>query len=172
MAIEKVLGPLDLPEDDIEEVEIEIINPDAVTIEDEDGSMTIDFSGDLTGEILEPDHSDNLAELIDDDILREMASELVGDFMNDRTSREDWARAYVKGLDLLGMKVEDRTIPWQGASGVFHPVLTEAVVRFQAQAMGELCPASGPARTKIMGRETPEIQDQAVRVETELNPAV
>jgi hypothetical protein len=75
----------------------------------------------------------------------------------------------VKGLDLLGMKVEDRTIPWQGASGVFHPVLTEAVVRFQAQAMGELCPASGPARTKIMGRETPEIQDQAVRVETELN---
>jgi phage host-nuclease inhibitor protein Gam len=169
MAIEKVLGPLDLPEDDIEDVEIEIINPDAVSIEDEDGSITIDFSGEMVGEILGPDHSDNLAEFIDDDILKEMASELVGDFMNDRTSREDWARAYVKGLDLLGMKVEDRTIPWQGASGVFHPVLTEAVVRFQAQAMGELCPASGPARTKIMGRETPEIQDQAVRVETELN---
>jgi hypothetical protein len=171
MAIEKVLGPLDLPEDDIEteEVEIEIINPDAVAIEDEDGSITFDFSGELTGEILGPDHSDNLADFIDDDILKEMASELVGDFMNDRTSREDWARAYVKGLDLLGMKVEDRTIPWQGASGVFHPVLTEAVVRFQAQAMGELCPASGPARTKIMGKETPEIQDQAVRVETELN---
>jgi hypothetical protein len=90
MAIEKVLGPLDLPEDDIEDVEIEIINPDAVSIEDEDGSITIDFSGEMVGEILGPDHSDNLAEFIDDDILKEMASELVGDFMNDRTSREDW----------------------------------------------------------------------------------
>jgi phage host-nuclease inhibitor protein Gam len=175
MAIEKVLGPLDLPDDDredeieVDEIEIDIVNPDAVAIEDEDGGMIIDFSGRIAEEVMGAEHDSNLAEFIDDDELKSMASELVSDFMNDRTSREDWARAYVKGLDLLGMKVEDRTIPWQGASGVFHPVLTESVVRFQAQAMGELCPASGPARTKIMGRETPELQDQAVRVETELN---
>jgi phage host-nuclease inhibitor protein Gam len=175
MAIEKVLGPLDLPDDDreeeieVDEIEIDIVNPDAVAIEDEDGGMIIDFSGKLAEEIMGAGHDSNLAEFLDDSDLKAMAAELVGDFMNDRTSREDWARAYVKGLDLLGMKVEDRTIPWQGASGVFHPVLTEAVVRFQAQAMGELCPASGPAKTKIMGRETPELQDQAVRIETELN---
>ena len=175
MAIEKVLGPLDLPDDDqmqdieADQLEIEIVNPDVVSIEDEDGSITFDFSGKAAEEILGPEHDSNLADFIDDDELKSMASELVGDFLNDRSSREDWARAYVKGLDLLGMKVEDRTIPWQGASGVFHPVLIEAVVRFQAQAMGELCPASGPARTKIMGRETQELQEQASRIETELN---
>ena len=174
MAIEKVMGPLDLPEDDdeieVEELEIDIINPDAVAIqEDDDGGVIIDFSGEISDEILGPDHNANLAEFIDDGILGEMASELVGDFNNDRSSREDWARAYVKGLDLLGMKVEERSIPWEGAAGVFHPVLTESVVRFQAQAMGELCPAGGPARTKIMGKETSDLQDQAVRVETELN---
>jgi len=174
MAIEKVMGPLDLPEDDddieVEDIEIDIINPDAVAIqEDDDGGVIIDFSGEITEELIGPDHDANLAEFIDDNILDEMAAELVDDFNNDRTSREDWARAYVKGLDLLGMKVEERSIPWEGAAGVFHPVLTESVVRFQAQAMGELCPAGGPARTKIMGKETAELQDQALRVETELN---
>lgn len=178
MAIEKIMGPLELPEgeteEDIEaeELDISIVNPDAVAIEDEDGGIIFDFSGEFSGddsEMAVADHNENLAEYIDDSILGEMASELVQDFMSDRASREDWARAYVKGLDLLGMKVEERTIPWQGAAGVFHPVLTESVVRFQAQAMAELCPPSGPARTKILGKETPEIQDQAVRVEDELN---
>ena len=102
-------------------------------------------------------------------IFEAMASELVSDFNADRESRSDWARAYVKGLDLLGMKIEERQQPWAGASGVFHPVLTESVVRFQAQAMGELFPASGPVRAKIMGKMTPEKFDQAGRVETELN---
>lgn len=175
MAIEKVLGPLEIPDDEIdqevdaEDIEIEIINPDAVAIEQEDGSVIFDFSGDISDEIMGPEHGDNLAEFIDDAILDEMASELVADFNSDRSSREDWARAYVKGLDLLGMKVEDRSMPWQGASGVFHPVLTEAAVRFQAQAMSELCPPSGPARTKIMGKDTPEIRSQALRVENEIN---
>jgi hypothetical protein len=114
-------------------------------------------------------HDENLAEVIEDGVLESMASELVGDFESDRESRRDWARAYVKGLDLLGMKIEDRSQPWQGASGVFHPVLTEAVVRFQAQAMGELFPASGPCRTKIMGKMTPEKLDQADRIQTEMN---
>jgi hypothetical protein len=100
-----------------------------------------------------------------------MASELVEDFNSDRESRADWARAYVKGLDLLGMKIEDRQQPWAGASGVFHPVLTESVVRFQAQAMGELYPASGPVRTKIMVKMTPEKSDQSNRVQNEMKAA-
>jgi len=94
---------------------------------------------------------------------------LVSDFEADRESRADWARAYVKGLDLLGMKIEERQQPWAGASGVFHPVLTEAVVRFQAQAMGELFPAAGPVKSKIMGKLTPEKFDQAERVQNEMN---
>ena len=160
------------PEDIVEavdNVEVEIINPDAVSINTDDGGVIIDFEGDITESITGPDHDANLAEFIDEAMLQSMASELVGEFSSDRESRKDWARAYVKGLDLLGMKIEERSQPWQGASGVFHPVLTEAVVRFQAQAMGELFPASGPVRTKIMGKLTPEKTDQADRIQTEMN---
>jgi hypothetical protein len=161
MAVDKPLTPLDLDDEDMldeegAELEIEIINPDAVTIEDDDGGVTIDFSGELTGELLGPAHDDNLAEFIDEDILSSMASELIGDFLSDRETRKDWAAAYINGLDLLGMKIEERDQPWQGASGVYHPMLAEAVVRFQAQAMGEMFPASGPVRSKIMGKMTPE----------------
>jgi hypothetical protein len=163
MAIEKQMEPSDL------EVEIEIVNPDAVSIETEDGGVIVDFEGSFSEELIGPDHDANLADFIDEAVLQSMASELVGDFESDRESRRDWARAYVKGLDLLGMKIEERSQPWQGASGVFHPVLTEAVVRFQAQAMGELFPASGPVRTKIMGKLTPEKTDQADRIQTEMN---
>jgi hypothetical protein len=160
---------LDIEGTDAEEVEVQIVNPDAVSIGTDDGGMIIDFEGSLTEELVGPEHDANLAEFIDEAILQSMASELVGDFESDRESRRDWARAYVKGLDLLGMKIEERSQPWQGASGVFHPVLTEAVVRFQAQAMGELFPASGPVRTKIMGKLTPEKTDQADRIQTEMN---
>ena len=171
MAIEKPMEPSDLEIEgtDAEEIEVEIVNPEAMSIGTEDGGVIIDFEGGITEELMGPDHNANLAELLDDDILQSMASELVEDFESDRESRRDWARAYVKGLDLLGMKIEDRSQPWQGASGVFHPVLTEAVVRFQAQAMGEIFPASGPARTKIMGKLTPEKMDQADRIQTEMN---
>jgi hypothetical protein len=171
MAIEKPMEPsdLDIEGTDAEEVEVQIVNPDAVSIGTDDGGMIIDFEGSLTEELVGPEHDANLAEFIDEAILQSMASELVGDFESDRESRRDWARAYVKGLDLLGMKIEERSQPWQGASGVFHPVLTEAVVRFQAQAMGELFPASGPVRTKIMGKLTPEKTDQADRIQTEMN---
>ena len=171
MAIEKQMEPsdLDIEETDATDVEVEIVNPDAVAINTEDGGVVIDFEGDLTESIVGPDHDANLAEFIDESVLQSMASELVGEFSSDRESRKDWARAYVKGLDLLGMKIEERSQPWQGASGVFHPVLTEAVVRFQAQAMGELFPASGPVRTKIMGKLTPEKTDQADRIQTEMN---
>ena len=171
MAIEKQMEPSDLEIEgtDAQEVEVEIVNPDAVSIETEDGGVIVDFEGSLTEELIGPEHDANLADFIDEAVLQSMASELVGDFESDRESRRDWARAYVKGLDLLGMKIEERSQPWQGASGVFHPVLTEAVVRFQAQAMGELFPASGPVRTKIMGKLTPEKTDQADRIQTEMN---
>ena len=171
MAIEKQMEPSDLEieDTDAQEIEVEIVNPDAVSIETEDGGVIVDFEGSFTEELMGPEHDANLAEFIDEAVLQSMASELVEDFESDRESRRDWARAYVKGLDLLGMKIEERSQPWQGASGVFHPVLTEAVVRFQAQAMGELFPASGPVRTKIMGKLTPEKTDQADRIQTEMN---
>lgn len=172
MAVEKPLVPSDLEietDPTEEELTIEVINPEAVSMETEDGGVIIDFEGGLSEQLMGQDHDSNLAEFIDESDLEAMASELVSDFESDRESRADWARAYVKGLDLLGMKIEERQQPWAGASGVFHPVLTEAVVRFQAQAMGELFPASGPVKSKIMGKLTPEKFDQAERVQNEMN---
>ena len=175
MAIEKPLEPFTeaymtdafgAEDPDALEVEIEMPLGDA----EEDGSLIVELELDEDGELIEdPDHDANLADFIDEDVLSSMASELVTSFDADRMSRSDWAKAYVKGLDLLGMKIEERTQPWEGASGVFHPMLTEAVVRFQAQAMGELFPASGPVRTKIVGQLTPEKTEQAQRVQQELN---
>lgn len=171
MAIEKQMTPFEV-EDDVQEeaVQVEIVNPEAVSVETEDGGIIIDFEGEMTEELLGGEgHDQNLAEVIDEDVLKSMASELVADFKADQESRSDWSKAYVKGLDLLGMKVEDRQQPWAGASGVFHPILTEAVVRFQAQAMGEIFPPAGPVRTKIVGKNDTEKKDQAFRVENEMN---
>lgn len=169
MAVEKQMSPADFDVEETNEVEIQVVNPEAVSIESDGEEVIIDFTGEFTEELVGPDHDANLAEYIEDDDLGALASELVDDFVADRQSRKDWARSYVKGLDLLGMKIEERTQPWAGAAGVFHPVLTEAVVRFQAQAMSELFPASGPVRTKVMGKKDQEKLDQAQRVETEMN---
>jgi hypothetical protein len=169
MAVEKQMSPADFDIEETNEVEIQVVNPEAVSIESDGEEVIIDFTGEFTEELIGPDHDANLAEYIEDDDLGALASELVDDFVADRQSRKDWARSYVKGLDLLGMKIEERTQPWAGAAGVFHPVLTEAVVRFQAQAMSELFPASGPVRTKVMGKKDQEKLDQAQRVETEMN---
>ena len=178
MAVDKTQQPFIIPQEDIEgydmelddpEIQIEIADPEAVAIETEDGGILFDFSGESDDEMPDSEHGVNLAEFIDEDILDSMASELVEEFEADRRSRKEWATAYMKGLDLLGFKVEERSQPWQGASGVFHPLLTEAVVRFQAQAMGEIFPASGPAKTQIMGKMTPEKYKQAERVQNELN---
>jgi len=178
MAVDKSQQPFIIPQDEIEndgmeiepeDIELEIEGAEAVSIETDDGGMIIDFTGEIPGEEMLEEHSENLAELIDDADLASMASELVSDFESDRRSRKDWATSYIKGLDLLGFKVEERSQPWQGASGVFHPLLTEAVVRFQAQAMGEIFPASGPVKTKILGKLTPEKTKQAERVQNELN---
>lgn len=174
MAIVKPLIPIDIEiEEPTEEIEVGIatLDPeDATVIEAEDGTVTVEF-GEAEDEDEKPEteHGDNLAEIIPDDDLQTMASDLIEKFEADRQTRRDWAVAYMKGLDLLGMKIENRTQPWDGASGVFHPMMMEAAVRFQAQAMGELFPASGPARTKIVGKITTEKFDQAQRVQNELN---
>jgi hypothetical protein len=175
MAVDKPLTPFDIeiePEDELDDTEDSDIIEESVMTETptEDGGVIIEFeSVSVEPEYEDVPHGENLAELIDESELESMASELVGNFLADRRTRDDWAMAYVKGLDLLGMKVEDRTQPWEGASGVFHPMLTEAAIHFQAQAMGEVYPASGPARTKILGKMTAEKFQQATRVENELN---
>ena len=154
---------------DEEEVTIEVVNPDAVSVETEDGGMVIDFTGEQVEEIMGGEFDRNLAEEIEENDLQEMASELLSSFQSDRQSRSEWAKSYVKGLDLLGMRIEERQQPWAGSSGVFHPILTESIVRFQAQAMGEIYPASGPVRTKILGKMSVEKTEQAQRVENEMN---
>ena len=169
MAVEKQMLTSDFDIEDTTEVEVEVVNPDAVGISVDGEEMIIDFTGEIAEDLIGPDHDANLAEYIEEAELQAMASELVDDFVADRQSRKEWARAYVKGLDLLGMKIEERTQPWAGAAGVFHPVLTEAVVRFQAQAMGEMFPASGPVRTKVVGKRDVEKMEQAQRVENEMN---
>jgi len=173
MAIEKPMTPFEFGPEDEPEIEVAIATDEepSIEIDTDTGEVTVDFgdeddddeSEDMTA------HDANLAESIDDGDLESLASDLIESFLSDRESRKEWATAYITGLDLLGMKIEDRTQPWAGASGVYHPMLTESVVRFQAQAMSELMPASGPVRTKIMGKLTPQKAQQADRVQTEMN---
>jgi hypothetical protein len=117
----------------------------------------------------ESDFNDNLAEDMDESVLTELAGDLLGEFDEDISSRKDWIQTYVDGLELLGMKVEDRTEPWPGACGVHHPLLAEAVVKFQAETMSETFPAQGPVRTQIIGKETTEKKDAAARVQEDMN---
>jgi len=112
---------------------------------------------------------DNLAEYLDESVLEELASELAGDFDDDISSRKDWMQTYVDGLELLGMKIEERTEPWEGACGVYHPLLSEALVKFQAETMMSTFPASGPVKTQIIGKETPEKKAAATRVQDDMN---
>ena len=174
MAVDKPMEPSNIlmqdaaPADALD-ITIEDIQ-DPTETELENGNIVVDFGGpEEPGEELTGEHDENLVEYYEDSELQSLASDLIEDFNGDRSSRREWAQAYIKGLDLLGMKVEERTQPWNGASGVYHPMMTEAVIRFQAQAMSELMPASGPARTKIMGKITTERTKQAQRVENELN---
>ena len=168
MAIDRPLNTPTPVGQDMGAVEIEIENPDSVSLETEDGGIIIDFDPSAT-EMLGIDHNANLAEYIDERDLYELASELVGQFKTDKESRADWERSYIDGLELLGLKHEDRTTPWDGACGVFHPLLTEAVIRFQSQSIQELFPASGPVRTNIVGAIDAEKEKQAHRVQNYLN---
>ena len=151
-----------LAQDD-EGIEIEIVDPEAVTIEGPG------FALELAKVEAENDFDVNLAEDMDESAIESMAGDLAGDIENDRNSRKEWEKAYTEGLKLLGLQVEERTEPWNGASGVFHPMITEAVVRFQSEAITESFPAQGPVRTKIIGKETPEKQQAAQRVEADMN---
>jgi hypothetical protein len=146
-----------------EPIEIEIEDPESVRIQAGDVEIEIEPEED------DDEFSKNLAEDIPDDVLAALASELIGDYDSDVSARKDWIQTYVDGLELLGLKMEERTEPWPGACGVYHPLLTEAVVKFQAETMMETFPASGPVKTKIIGRETPEKKDAAERVQEDMN---
>ena len=162
MAVDKALNqaPLGLSNEDILDenldIEIEIEDPDAEEEEVEEEEEDDEFA-------------ENLAEDMDEDALTELASDLLGEFDDDISSRKDWMQTYVDGLELLGMKVDDRTEPWPGACGVYHPMLSEALVKFQAETMMETFPARGPVRTEIIGRETPAKKEAAERVEADMN---
>jgi hypothetical protein len=170
MAIEKGLyaapeGIDEYIEEDAGELEIEIVNPDMVTLDD--GSVEITL---VPGEDIEPTSFDaNLAESLDDNALASISNELVGYVDTDIDSRKDWADTFVKGLDVLGFKYEERTDPWDGACGVFSTVLAEAAIRFQAETMSETFPAAGPVRVKILGEENQDKMEAAERVKADMN---
>jgi len=169
MAIDKALNqaPMGLQDEDLmmaePAIEIEIEDPESVKIKT--GGLEIEIEPDENGD----DFNANLAEEMDKGELTELCGDLLGDFEDDISSRKDWVQTYVDGLELLGMKVEDRTEPWPGACGVYHPLLSEALVKFQAETMMETFPAKGPVRTQIIGKETPQKRDAAVRVQDDMN---
>jgi hypothetical protein len=170
MDIDKALNqaPLGLSAEDMmgqePDLEIEIEDPEEVTIRT--GDMEIEIDPD---EEEDDEFNENLAEDMDEGVLTELAGDLLGEFEEDLSSRKDWIQTYVDGLELLGMKVEDRTEPWPGACGVYHPLLSEALVKFQAETMMETFPAAGPVRTEIIGKETNEKRDAAQRVQADMN---
>jgi len=147
---------------DEEAIEIEIIDPEEVNIRAGDLEISI-------GKGEDNKFDENLAETLEEGDIMSMASELAGDIEQDKSSRKDWERAYTEGIKLLGLQYEERTEPWNGASGVFHPMITEAVVRFQSETITETFPAQGPVRTKILGKETPDKQEAALRVQEDMN---
>ena len=157
------MSPMMTEMDEGPDIEIEIEDPESVNIGIDGMEIEIDPSDD------EGDFNDNLAEDMDEGMLAELAGDLLGEFDEDISSRKDWVQTYVDGLELLGMKVEDRTEPWPGACGVHHPLLAEAVVKFQAETMSETFPAQGPVRTQIIGKETVEKKDAAARVQEDMN---
>ena len=162
--IEKSLYQAPLGMTDLEPIEIEIEDPKSVKI----------GLGDLEIEIepAEPSDEDfdaNLAEYISEKILTQIAGDLLGDFEDDIAARKDWIQTYVDGLELLGMKIEERSEPWEGACGVYHPLLSEALVKFQAETIMETFPAAGPVKTLIIGKETVEKKEAAIRVQDDMN---
>ena len=161
MAMEKSLyaAPVGMEE------EIDIEMPDVeVEIEEPAGLEALEIEVEV-----DDGFDDNLAEQLDDKILVEIAGDLLADFEDDVSARKDWIQTYVDGLELLGMRIEERTEPWEGACGVYHPLLSEALVKFQAETIMETFPAAGPVKTQIVGKETPEKKDAALRVQDDMN---
>ena len=143
---------------------IQIENPESVTLDD--GSMEITI---VPGKEGDDEFNANLAEEMNEGELTELSGDLLGEFDADINSRKDWLTTYVDGLELLGLKVEDRTEPWPGACNVYHPLMTEALVKFQAETMMETFPAAGPVKTVIIGKQTKEKEDAAERVKDDMN---
>jgi len=171
MAIEKGLyqAPTGMDEDaeiETSELEIEIVNPESVTLDD--GSMEITIMPDAEG-AMEGEFDENLAEVLEESALHELADDIGSMVESDMDSRKEWADTFVKGLDVLGFKYEERTEPWEGACGVYSTVLAEAAIRFQAETMSETFPSSGPVKTKILGEETKEKEEAAARVKADMN---
>ena len=146
------------------DIEIEIEDPEAVHISMDGLEIDMESKEDTA-----EDFDTNLADFIDDGVLSSISSDLLDDFEKDQGDRKDWVQTYVDGLKLLGLKYEERTEPWQGACGVFHPMLTESVVRFQAEGIMETFPAAGPVKTQIIGKETHEKEESSVRVQQDMN---
>jgi len=169
MAIEKSLyqapvGLEQLAAEEPTEIEIEIEDPESVSI-GVDGMPILKIEKDED----EDEFNANLAEELDSGALAQLAGDLTGDFDEDISARKDWIQTYVDGLELLGMKIEERAEPWEGACGVYHPLLSEALVKFQSETIMETFPAQGPVKTQLIGKETPEKKDAAARVQQDMN---
>ena len=173
MAIDKALNqaPQGLTEADLmvaqsiqPDIEIEIEDPESVKVGIDGMEIEIEPAKETVD-----DFNANLAEYMDESELQVLASELIGDYDDDIASRKDWIQTYVDGLELLGMKIEERAEPWEGACGVYHPLLSEALVKFQSETMMSTFPASGPVKTQIIGKETPEKKEAADRVQADMN---
>ena len=144
-------APMGLGDMGDEAIEIEIVDPESVKIGI--GGIEIEIDPD---EMSEEDFSANLAEEMTEGAMQTLSSDLTSEIDNDKAGRKDWEKAYTEGLKLLGLQYEERTEPWNGACGVFHPMITEAVVRFQSETITETFPAAGPVKTKIIGKESKE----------------
>lgn len=168
MAIDKALyqAPegIDALAEKEEPLEIEIVNPDEVTIGMDGLEITIEPESEKSD-----DFYANLADDMDEGTLQQLAGDLISDFEGDIAARKDWIQTYVDGLELLGLKIEERSEPWEGACGVYHPLLSEALVKFQSETMMSIFPAHGPVKTLIIGKETPETKAAATRVEEDMN---
>ena len=168
MAIEKQFEPA-TPIDGLVEMDPEPeLEIEVETTETDDGGMIIDFDPSASN-MMEASFDSNLVDFIDEDELNSIGNELIGAYQSDKDSRSEWEETYVKGLDHLGLKIEERTTPWSGACGVFHPMLSEAVIKFQSQAISEIFPAAGPVRTKIVGNIDSAKEKQSQRVQDYLN---
>ena len=170
--IDKALNraPLGLGEEDLmgmmgePDIEIEIEDPESVSITADGMEITL-----IPEEGDEADFDANLADFVSEDDLVELASDIIAEYEEDVSARRDWMQTYVDGLELLGMQIEERSEPWPGACGVYHPLLSEALVKFQAETMMETFPAQGPVRTQIIGQETRDKEQAALRVKNDMN---
>ena len=178
MAIERQnLQEGGLPEELLDQVQetLEVELPEEMNIQGEQTTaFQVDPSGNLVPlfeeeEIVVTEHQVNLAEVLDSSSLQTLSSELVDAFEQDKESRKDWLDVFTKGLELLGIQTEEREEPFPGATGVHHPLLSEAVTQFQAQAYKELLPSGGPVKTRVMGNESPEAMGQSQRVKEFMN---